>query len=289
MDHEEGRRLAFRCHRALEPLHSMIYFSSEAEHAFTAAGLDRGRMSYFASRSAPFGAVGPSVVTATFYNFNPELVARHIPKAWSLAAPEKIVDARFAAAEAALRRLLGDDLARSDELAELARLTREAAGHCHPDGRPLYAAHADLDWPEEPLTVLWHAVSLLREFRGDGHIAALVNHGYDGLPALVTHTATGKGFLKEAARTLRGWSEEQWAAAGDDLRERGLLDSEGKLTDKGADDRAAIEDETDASAELPWRRLGADKAARVQELGRRLSRAAVDAGAFPAGVFATAK
>ncbi|PRX44160.1 hypothetical protein B0I33_11237 [Prauserella shujinwangii] len=289
MDAEEARTTAYRCHRVLDPLHSLIYFAPEAEQEFTAVGLEKGRMPYFASRSAPLGAVGSGVVAATFYNFNPELVARHIPRAWTLASPDRILEARFIAAETALRRLLGDEIADSAEIRELAELTREAAEGCYPDGRPLYAAHADLDWPGEPLLVLWHAITLLREFRGDGHIAALVNHGYDGLAALVSHTATGKGFTEEAARKLRGWSEEQWSGAVAGLRERGVLDTSGALTEQGVRERELIEEETNAAATRPWERLGADKAARVQELGRKLSRTAVAAGAFPPGLFAAAR
>ena len=33
-------------------------------------------------------------------------------------------------------------------------------------GRPLYAGHADLAWPDAPHLVMWHALSLLREHRG---------------------------------------------------------------------------------------------------------------------------
>ena len=97
-----------RAHRATDPLHSMIYFCPEAEEEFTAIGLRPGRMPYFASRSAPMGAVSGGVTAATFYNFNPALVAKMIPRAWTLASPEQIVAARWTVAGRALRRLLGD-------------------------------------------------------------------------------------------------------------------------------------------------------------------------------------
>lgn len=287
MDHNEARAAAAQCHRVLEPLHAMIYFAPESERAFSEAGLESGRMAYFASRSAPLGPVNAAVISATFYSFNPDLVARHIPRAWTLADPAKIIEARFEAAEAALRRLLGEELATSDRLGELAELVREAAEGCTPEGRPLYAGHAELDWPSGPLQALWHGASLLREFRGDGHIAVLVGHGLSGLDALVTHTATGQGFREEAAKKRRGWSEEQWSAAVDALRERGLLDTSAALTDAGLRERERIEDETNAAAAAPWQRLGAEKAERIRELGREFSRAAVAAGAFPPDLFAS--
>src|SRR5690349_12737744 len=94
-----------RAHRAVEPLHSHLYFAPEHDERLTAVGLRPGRMCYFAGRAAPMGAVGPGVVTATFYNFAPSLVARHIPRAWTLATPDQVLEARTAAARAAFTRL----------------------------------------------------------------------------------------------------------------------------------------------------------------------------------------
>src|SRR3954451_20679201 len=118
-------RLVGRVHRRLEPLHSHIYFAPETDEHLTASGLRAGRMGYFApepdehltatglrpgrmvyfaGRAAAMGAVGPGVVTATFFNFAPAIVARHIPRAWTLATPEQVLAARFAAARASLTR-----------------------------------------------------------------------------------------------------------------------------------------------------------------------------------------
>src|SRR3954470_11526535 len=118
--------LVARAHRAVEPLHNHLYFAPEQDEYLTAVGLRPGRMCYFAGRAAPMGAVAPGVVAATFYNFSPSLIARHIPRAWTLATPEQIVAARFAAARASLTRLLGPDVAGSPEVAELAGLLGEA-------------------------------------------------------------------------------------------------------------------------------------------------------------------
>ena len=255
-----------RAHRALETLHSMIYFAPEADEEYAAIGLRPGRMGYFASRSAPMGAVSPGVTAATFYSFNPTLVARHIPRAWTLAATDDILAARLRAADRALRRLLGDDVLGGPEVAEAAELARAATGDLRPDGRPLFAGHAQLDWPGAAHLVLWHAISLLREYRGDGHVAALVAGDLTGLDALVTHTATGQGFTVEAAKATRGWSDEQWAGAVGSLRERGLLDGNG-LTEAGQATRDAVEGETDRLAVAPWRSLGQERTVRLTELG----------------------
>jgi hypothetical protein len=277
--------VAARAHRALDALHALTYFVPEADDEFTRIGLRPGRMGYFAGRSAPMGAVGPGVVTATFYNFSPALVARHLPRAWTLASVADVLAARLRIADRALRRLLGDDVVEGPEVAEAAGLARTATEALRPHGRPLYAAHAEQPEPEPPHLALWHAITLLREHRGDGHTAALLGAGLSGLEALVTHTVTGRGFTEPAAKATRGWSEEDWAAAAEGLRERGLLDADG-LTPAGAELRDGVERATDDLAAAPWLALGSEGTDRLTELGRALSRRAVAAGAFPPGVFA---
>lgn len=261
----------------------MIYFSQEAEDEFTGLGLKAGRMSYFAGRAAPMGAAGPGVVAATFYNFNPSLVARHIPKAWSIASPQQVVEARFRAADAALRRLLGDQVS-SSEVAEAAQLARKAAEQAGGEARPLFAGHADLDWPQEPHLVLWHAATLLREYRGDGHLTALLRAEVNGLEALITHTATGKGFVVEFAQQSRGWSPEEWAAGTEELRRRGILTSTGDLSEAGESLRQEVEAQTDRLGLRPFEALSDDDAHRLAGVGKELSKAV--SAIFPSGVFA---
>jgi hypothetical protein len=276
-------RLVARTHRRLEPLHSHVYFAPETDEHLTAIGVRPGRMVYFAGRSAPMGAVGPGVVTATFSNFAPSIVARHVPRVWTLVPPERVVAARFEAARASLTRLLADPPAQDVE--ELAVLLREACTVLTPEGRPLYAGHADLPWPEEPVLQVWHGITLLREHRGDGHVLSLVRHGVSGLEALVTHTLTGRGFTQQAAQATRGWSDEEWAAAVAGLSERGLV-ADGALTEDGVALRASVERETDELSAAPFVHLGAERTERVAELGGALTGRLLANGAFPAGVFA---
>jgi hypothetical protein len=277
--------VAARAHRSLDSLHAMVYFAPEAEEELTGVGLRPGRMCYFASRSAAMGPVSAGVTAATFYNFNPALVAQSIPHAWALASIDAILAARLRAVDRALRRMLGEEAVGSAEVAEAARLARTATTGLRPAGRPLYAAHAELPWPAEPHLALWHAITLLREYRGDGHVAALLIANVSGLDALVTHTATGRGFTPATARATRGWSEHEWAAAEDALRERGLLDSDG-LTAAGEQLRASVEADTDRRAAQPWLQLGEADTARLTELGKQLTRTVLAAGAYPADMFA---
>lgn len=278
--------LAGRAARSLEPLHAFGYFAPEVEAEVTALGVRRGRGAYFASRSAPMGRVGAGTVAATFFVFNPSLVAHFIPAAWEAASPEQVVAARYRGVSSAWTRLVGEDAATSSRVAEAAELARTAAAAVTVEGRPLCAAHADLPWPEQPHLVLFQALTLLREHRGDGHVATLVGAGLSGLEALITHTATGRGFTRAAAQATRGWSDDDWAAGVASLRDRDLVTDDEQLTDQGRVLREEIESRTDAAAAGPWETLGEPGLARLVELGRPLVATVRAGGAFPDGVFA---
>ncbi|MEV0026079.1 hypothetical protein AB0H45_28405 [Streptomyces atroolivaceus] len=274
-------RAGRRCHNALNPLHSCVYFSPDLGKEFGELGVDNDSRVYFAARGAALGATGAGAVTATFYNFNHELVARHLPSVWSDISPQAALDARLRAADSTLRRVLGEETIASPEMAEAAGLALRAAEACTRHARPLYAAHADLDVPEQPHLAYWHAATLLREHRGDGHLAALLGAGLDPLEALVSHTATGKGMAPRWILATRGWRRADWDAAVERLRDRGVLDGEGELTDAGTALRAELEAATDRMDAAPYEHLGAEGVERLTELGRGFLFAAAAAGAFP--------
>jgi hypothetical protein len=272
--------------RALDRLHSTIYFASESSERFSQLGMEHQRMQYFASRSAPMGAVGAKVVAATFYNFNPALIAKSIPAAWGIASPAAVTRVRYEIVDAVMPRILGEERVRSPEFAHsMAIVRRTAEAIPNADGRPLYAGHAELDWPESPHAQLWHAITLLREYRGDGHIAALVTHGLSGIDALITHVATGTGFDPEFGRRLRGWSQQQWDEAVDSLRTRDLLDDAGQLTAAGNDLRTSIEDLTDELAYAPWLTVSDDDVQELVALGEIIRDGVRAAGVFPTNAF----
>ncbi|MEV8332107.1 SCO6745 family protein [Streptomyces niveus] len=274
-------RAGRRCHNVVNPFHSTVYFSPELGKEFSGVGVDDPSAVYLAGRGAAMGAVGPGVLTGAFYNFSYELVARHIPAVWEVASPESILGARLRAADSTLRRVLGEEAVASDEMAEAARLALRAAEACTRHARPLYAAHADLPVPEQPHLAYWHAATLLREHRGDGHLAALLSAGLDPVEALVSHTATGKGMSPRWVLRTRGWARTDWDAAAGRLRERGLLDDAGELTGAGVALRAELEEHTDRLDSAPYEHLGADGVERLTELGRGFLLAAAGAGAFP--------
>jgi hypothetical protein len=272
--------------RALDRLHSTIYFAPEAVERFSELGLEHQRAQYFASRSAPMGAVTAKVVAATFYNFNYELIAKAIPAAWEIASPTAVTRVRYEIVDAVIPKILGETRVRSSDFAHsMAIVRRTAEAIPNADGRPLYAGHAELDWPESPHGQLWHAITLLREYRGDGHIAALVTHGLSGIEALITHVATGTGFDPQFGRKLRGWSQQQWDEAVDALRTRELLDNEGQLTAAGNDLRTKIEDLTDELAYAPWRTVPDDDVQELVSLGEIIRDGVRSAGVFPTNAF----
>jgi hypothetical protein len=256
--------------RTLEPLHGMIYFVPEGAEAYAKLGVT-GRDGYFASRAAPMGAVSAEVVISTFFNFNPELVHAAIPAAWETTTPEALVTARLSAVDGAWRRLLGDDVVGSPEMERAATLARTAAEQVaeRVEGRPLAAAHAQLEWPDEPHLVLWHAQSILREYRGDGHIALLVTHGLSGIDALITHGASGE-VPPHVLRTSRAWSSKAWDSAVESMRSRGWLAGGERLTlsEWGAAQRQEIEDQTDVLATAPYAAVGDEGCAELRSLAR---------------------
>ncbi len=269
--------MARKMWRTLEPYHGMIYFAPEATAAYEALGV-MGFDGYFASRAAPMGPVPAEVVIATFFNFNPAIVREAIPRAWEITTPADLLAARLGAAGAALRRAVGEAL-EDPGVSRAAELARSATEACTAAGRPLFAGHASLPWPDEPSLVLWHAVSLLREFRGDGHIACLVDAGLDGIDALVVHAASGE-VPRAALQASRRWDDPAWEASVEGLQARGLVDATGAFTDAGTALRQHIEGQTDALALAPWAALGEPGCDELRSLVRPLSKAIVAGGTF---------
>jgi hypothetical protein len=260
----ENAAMARRMWTLFESYHSSTYFTPESRAVTDELGCKGGWMGYFGMRAAPLGAASPELVRATFYNFHDSLVHRAIPDAWTVAPPARYLAARLAGVDGALRRMLGDMLF-GDELAEAADLAKQAARKAQTGGRPLGAANAALPWPAEPHLALWQAATVLRESRGDGHVAALVVAGLDPCETLVVFAAD-TGLDPAYLRAARGWSERAWQDARQRLTERGLLAEDGTLTEAGRRLRATVERQTDEQAAVPWLAIGPDRTARFTEL-----------------------
>ncbi|HEY3478793.1 MAG TPA: hypothetical protein VGL02_07825 [Streptomyces sp.] len=266
--------------RFLECVHAPVYFAPEAQTAYSGAGdgLKGYWMGYFASRSAALGVVPAPVVTAAFYNFAPARVVRAVPDCWSYATPGDVLGVRLGVARQALRRLLGG-LADDARVAEAAELARRAVDGAPVAGRVLFAAHAAVAVPNDPLAALWWAATALREFRGDGHTAALVTAGIDGCEANVLTVRLG--LAGDEQREYRGWTTDEWAAATDRLHTRGWLGADGTPTAEGRAGRSAVETTTERLAHPGLAALGDDGTGRLAELLRPLARRIVDGGGLP--------
>jgi hypothetical protein len=206
-------------------VHGVVYFAPEVKAALDGLGYRGYWMGYFAARSAPLGQVPPEVVTAMFYNFSPARVAKALPSAWEVAGPPAALRARSDGAVAALRRYGVEP-----SVATAADLLAKAARSAPLAGRPLFAANSALPWPTDPVEILWQAATLLREHRGDGHIAALVAAGVSGRESNVLHCAAG-GVPADFIKRSRDYDEDEWRQCCAGLADRGLIAEDSRVDD----------------------------------------------------------
>ena len=257
-------------------VHGFIYFSTEATAQYRELGL-KGRQQYFAGRAAAMGPVGPGLVVATFYNFNPAVVHEAIPSAWQAASAIDVQAARFRAVDTELTHACPDlDPAAIEQASLLAQAMVHGVGD---EGKPLAAANRGVELPDDPRLRLWQLITIIREWRGDAHVAALGAAGVTGIEALVLHAATGQvpaGVL----RSSRAWSKEQWQEAIDGLTVRGLVQPDGTFTDAGQAFRADIEDRTNAAAQALVDAIGDTDTITLIELLKPLRAGLIDSGIF---------
>jgi hypothetical protein len=243
--------LARRMFELVEPVGAIPYTADEPNEAMFALGFTDYWDTYFAGRAAPLGASVPAeVVHALFYNFAPGEVARHIPRVWSTTTPEAAIAARQQGCGKALRRVLGG-LVDTPASTRAADLLTAAATSAPLEGRPMYAALRTLPVPEEPVARLFHAASLLREHRGDGHIAALVTERIGGLEAHVL-AALDLGMPAERFGRIHHLPAAQLSALLDGMRARGLVADDGGFTAAGRETKERVEALTDDLAVAPY-------------------------------------
>jgi hypothetical protein len=259
--------IARRMFELLEPICLVTYLADECNEELAALGHRTYWDGYFASRAAPLGRVPAQVVHAAFYSFAEGEAARHIPSAWETIPPEASIAARERGSAASLRRILGQEMAGSAGLVRAADLTTRAATGAPTAGRVMYAGMRTLAVPGDPVARLWHSATMLREHRGDGHVAALVGERIGGTEAHVL-SALGMGiYPAESFGRIHHLPKDRLAAVMDGLRDRGLVDADGRLTDAGRETRGRIEARTDDLAAAPYDALPpAELAELVREL-----------------------
>ncbi|GAA3221218.1 hypothetical protein GCM10017691_06070 [Pseudonocardia petroleophila] len=254
---------ARRLFELLEPICLVTYFADESGEELAALGHRTYWDGYFAARAAPLGRVPAAVVDAAFYSFADGEVARHIPSAWETVPPEVSFAAWRRGSAASVRRILGDELADSPGLARAADLVTTAATGAPTQGRVLYAGWRTLPVPTDPVTRLWHSATMLREHRGDGHVAALLGARIGGTEAHILSAVEMGIHPPETFGRVHHLPEERLAAVMDGLRERGLVDADGRFTDAGRATKHRIEDLTDELAAAPYDALSADELAEL--------------------------
>ena len=237
----------------VEPIGLIPYSADEPNEAMFALGFSNYWDTYFAGRAAPLGVVPAEVVDALFYNFAPGEVARHIPKVWRTTTPEAAIAARQRGCTNALRRILGEQIG-TPAFSRAVELLLKAATSAPLEGRPMYAALRALPIPEDEVTCLFHAASLLREHRGDGHIAALMIEGVGGLEA---HALLALDMGMPAAKfgRIHHLPAPQIDAVIDGMRGRGLIGEDGWLSEHGRAVKQRVEAFTDDLAAKPYEAL----------------------------------
>lgn len=240
-----------RVHGITTWFHVFIYAAPEATEEFDNVGLE-GRSGYFASRAAPMGPVPPEVITATFYNFPHGLVERWMRGRWESVTPAEASAARWRAVGRVLDTHVRPVLS-ADAIAESIDIAARAVDGLTWPGRPLAAGHAAIvdRCPDDDLVRLWQLVAVLREWRGDGHIALLTTESLSGAECTVISYALSRGrsFLKAS----RGWADDEWSAAVDRLVDDGWISAEDAMTDEGKARRRALETRTNELAAQMWR------------------------------------
>ena len=242
---------ARRLRNAVEPLAAGVYFAPEAHEAYAALGFDKSPgdndglqlpdgVAYFASRGACLGQVHGDVIAAAFGVFNPEVVIPMVAHAWTITDAPTILAAREHGARESLRRMLGDPPKGAERATELLRRGASAA---RGEGRHLFSGLRSLGFPGDPIGDLWRAADLVREHRGDSHIAAWISHGFDATEiSLITEPYIGVP-MRSYSRS-RAWSDADFDAAVERMTARGLF-ADGEPTQAGLDAREAVEVATD--------------------------------------------
>lgn len=274
----------------LGALHSPVYGSRQVADRLARAGLSDPKGAYLAQRAAPLGvsrsrsgsrtraadaataghdrefAPGSALVTAAFYGFSPSMISQHIPEVWDVVPPSHVVSLTLDG----MRELLGPLFrGREESVAELSELLGSVASDQPIAGRPLAAAWADIPATGDAIVDLWVATTVIRESRGDGHIAILVAEGVGPLESHLLARGAAPDFRLDLERR-RGWTQGEIEEAVTRMRAEGLLDRHAARTELARSLRTRIERRTDEISAEAWEAGGPRMSGRVAELALEL-------------------
>lgn len=267
--------IARRLRDAIEPIAMHPVWSRQTNDAMVELGLDFFS-GYVWGRAAALGEPAPAVVVSSFAVFEPTMISAVYEQGRAACSRDQVLAARMQATTASLRAVLGD----ADVVTSATRL-RNSALDLDQSGRPLYAGLAQLPLPDDPVGVLWRSAEMIREHRGDSHIAACVAEGLDPI-AMNILTELWVGMPLGSYSATRGWSEAALSTSADELRNRGLLDGE-QLSEAGQAFRDRVEDATDLAQAPLVAALGDGVDELIAEL-HGWSQRCIDAKAFPPSV-----
>lgn len=270
--------VARRLRDAIEPIAMHPVWSRTTNEAVAALGLDFFS-GYAWGRAAALGEPTPGVVVSSFAVFEPSLIGGVYEVGRAVCNRDQLLATRFEATTASLTAVL--DGADGDVAGTAARL-RDAALGLDQAGRPLYAGLAGIPLSDDPIEMLWRSAEMIREHRGDSHIAACVAAGLDPI-AMSVLTELWVGFELGQYSGSRGWAPEAIASCTERLQADGLLDGE-QLSAAGHALRDGIEDATDAAQAELVARLGPDVDDLLADLNQWSTRC-VDAGLFPPNAY----
>jgi helix-turn-helix protein len=267
-----GGSPARRLRDACEPVAMHAVWSRMTNERLAQLGLDF-LTSYVGGRGACLGEPVGAVVAAAFAWFEPGLVTTLWDAARSAVPHDQLVEARAESTAASLRAVLA-----GDDLGEAADLLADAAETADGMGRPLFSGLRAGGRPQDPAHRLWWACGLVREHRGDSHVAAVAAAGLNAVEMnVLTELWIGMPLLSYTG--TRGWPPEAMQHAVDRLESRGWV-HDGGLTDQGRAVRLSIEQRTDEQEQAITGALGD----RLDELCGRLNdwgQRCIEAGAFP--------
>jgi hypothetical protein len=261
---------------ALEPLAMHGVWAQEVYQALSAHGLDF-MAGYVCGRGSSLGDVPSAVVAAAFAVYPPDAIHQLWTDGLGKLDRAELVALRDQGTGASLRRVLGD-VTTEAEVLEVAMTLERAAAAADGAGRPLFSALRAAPLLEDPYARLWRAADVVREHRGNGHVATCVGAGLSGCEMNIL-TELWLGYPMGEYSHTQGWSREATEAAVASLTVSGLI-SNWELTKDGWRFRTRVEDRTDASQRTLIRALGHQLAPVVEKVSAWSDRC-IAAGAFP--------
>lgn len=268
-----------RLREAIEPIAMVSVWSPEVNERHTKAGLDF-LTGYIVGRAAPLGLVPTDLVVSAFGVFSPGVIASAYETGLATTTHAEVLAALEEGTVAALHRLLGSP---GREVEEVVAVLRAGLDRADLLGRPLFSGLHARDWPPDAWARLWHAATLLREYRGDSHLAACVAAGLGPIGANLL-TEAHVGLTDRSYTASRGWRTEEIDQAVLRLVAQGVLDRDGAITDRGRALRDEIENATERALEPVMAGIGGHLDLAVDWCRQWASRI-VEGGSFPPDPF----